>query len=191
MNYAYINNDGDVLALAQNILGYDGEEIPLSYIKCNPTARLDGVPDGLLYKGHSSGQFHRRDSGDGTDMGHYSVQDYVEPLQDNQVYEVDRKTKKLFSLGFPYAGKTFSLSVSAQNKWLSLYTLKDDHTYPIYVPTLDDKEIYQIDDAADLVSIYNAMNARITALVQGDNSLKKQIRDATTAAAVNAIVDSR
>lgn len=105
--------------------------------------------------------------------------------------EVDAKTGELITQGFTYATMQFSLSSNAQINLLGLELDKAILTYPIEWNNIDDTDKYMIVDATDATNFHIAsLTAKKTHLDSG-SALKQSIRDCTTEAEVDAIVDNR
>jgi hypothetical protein len=87
----------------------------------------------------------------------------------------------------------FSLSANAQTNILALDNTRDDPalSYPIEYSTIDDLDNYFVADSTDLHNMYLTALATKKAHVDSGTLLKDNIRDATTEAAVELIVDNR
>lgn len=113
-------------------------------------------------------------------------------LKTQRYLEIDTRTQELIAAGFVHDSKTFSLSLNAQHNWHSLLTVADKQwlTFPVTVSTFDNDE-YSLANVAALDNFAQAgFNAVFGHLTSG-RDLKKQIFDATTKAAVDAVVDTR
>jgi hypothetical protein len=107
--------------------------------------------------------------------------------------EIDSKSGELISQGFTYQSKTFSLSTSAQTNILALDNTRDDPalTYPIKYNTLDDLDSYDVVDSTDLHNMYLTALSTKKAILDGGTTLKTSVRNATTEAEVDAVIDNR
>lgn len=105
---------------------------------------------------------------------------------------IDARTDQLIQNGFTYAGKTFSLSTTAQTKWLGLVLAKDapSMTYPYTVSALDESS-YSIADGNEVVTIYGTIIATVSTLVAGGKALKDAVFAAADAPGVAAVIDNR
>jgi hypothetical protein len=108
-------------------------------------------------------------------------------------YEIDCKTEQLILNGFVYQSLTFSLSQNGQINLLALDETRDDPalTYPIDYNTLDDTQSYSILDSTDLHNMYLTALATKKGIVDSGTVLKNEVRDCTTEAEVDAIIDNR
>jgi hypothetical protein len=114
-------------------------------------------------------------------------------VKQSKMKTIDGRTDELISVGFTYASKQFSLSITAQAKMTGTHQVKDDPalTYPINWNTIDDNDAYSIANAADLDGFYLTGLGTIRAHLDSGTTLKDSVRAAATIAAVDAIVDSR
>lgn len=67
---------------------------------------------------------------------------------------IDQRTTELIDAGFTHASTTFSLSMSAQRNWNTLYNHRGHLTYPKKISTKDDGE-HSLTDAAALDLFYD------------------------------------
>lgn len=105
--------------------------------------------------------------------------------------EIDARSEDLIAEGFSYDGRTFSLSLNAQAKWLGLYVGRSAITYPYPAQTLDGLGVYDVASAAVVEALYGTAMARVAAVLAGGADLVARVNAAATLDAVNAIVDSR
>jgi hypothetical protein len=107
--------------------------------------------------------------------------------------EIDCKSQELISNGFIYQSKTFSLSTTAQINILGLDEVRNDPalTYPIIYNTIDDLETYDIIDATNLHNMYLSALATKKGILDSGTNLKNSVRNCTTEAEVDAIIDNR
>lgn len=109
----------------------------------------------------------------------------------HRLEEVQKKTDGLIAKGFVHSGKTFSLSQNCQINLLGMMTSAASLTYPVDYSTLDDSEVHQVADAAEVAAMYNAALATKKSHLDSGNALKDSIAGAVDQAALDAIVDSR
>lgn len=191
---AYLNASGDVVALStrtRTLAEAQGVNPDITTIVANPPSglvstyahRVRGVPS----------YYHRKTSGDGTDISHYSQIDLLNDLRKWRFAQIDTKTRELLQQGFTYSSQTFSLSLEAQIKVASSYAMRVDAgtTYPVEYNTLDDLDKLSLADATAVANFYKSLTSALRAVVDSGTSLKQQIRDATSESAINTVVDSR
>jgi hypothetical protein len=108
-------------------------------------------------------------------------------------YEIDCKSQDLISNGFVYQNLTFSLSQNAQINLIALDETRNDPalTYPIEYNTIDDVDTYSITDATDLHSMYLTALATKKGVLDSGTVLKTEVRNCTTEAEVDAVIDNR
>lgn len=106
---------------------------------------------------------------------------------------IDAVTDKIIARGFTFSGMRFSESVEAQSRALALDQLRDDPkaNYPILWNNDDDTDVLQITDATMLHNFVLAGIAYYSSAIDSGSALKLQIRQATTVAAVLAVIDTR
>lgn len=109
----------------------------------------------------------------------------ITELKKQLVSQIDAKSEAAIYNGFTFAGKNFSLSLSAQINWLGLSTLPQQ-AFPINLSTKND-DVYVLDFANRDNFYFTALNGK-NAPLQAGNILKQQITDATTIEELNAIV---
>lgn len=107
--------------------------------------------------------------------------------------EIDNRTGELISQGFTYQSKVFSLSANAQTNILALDNTRDDPalTYPIKYNTIDDLDSYDVVDSTDLHTMYLTALSTKKGHVDSGTTLKTSVRNATTKAEVDAVIDNR
>jgi hypothetical protein len=126
-------------------------------------------------------------------VDHKTGTNELEVARAKKVAAIDARTDELISLGFTYASKQFSLTLTAQAKMMGTHQVKDNPAlvYPINWNTIDDADVYAIQNAADLAGFYLTGLGTVRARLDSGTALKDQVRAAATVAAVDAIVDSR
>ena len=117
----------------------------------------------------------------------------LEEYKELRYHEIDAKTTDIILLGFTYQSKIFSLSQNAQINLLALDETRNDPalTYPIIYNTIDDLDSYTVVDSTDLHTMYLTALATKKGVVDSGTNLKTSIRNATTQAEVDAIIDNR
>jgi hypothetical protein len=117
----------------------------------------------------------------------------LDEYKELRYHEIDSKTTEIILLGFTYQSKVFSLSQNAQINLLALDETRDDPalTYPIIYNTIDDLDSYTVVDSTDLHTMYLTALATKKGIVDSGTVLKTSIRNATTEAEVDAVIDNR
>jgi hypothetical protein len=117
----------------------------------------------------------------------------LDEYKELRYHEIDTRTSEIVLLGFTYQSKVFSLSQNAQINLLALDETRDDPalTYPIIYNTIDDLDSYTVADSTDLHTMYLTALATKKGTVDSGTTLKTSIRNATTQAEVDAIIDNR
>jgi len=157
------------------------------------------APETLKLKGAQSAAqpfWHRRTSGDGTLLEHYSEVEELGPLKSSRMLEIDEYTRELIGEGFHYPpgnGNVFSLSIEAQVKMTAAHVVRDDvlMVYPQRWNTRDNGDAVSIADAAGMHAFYMTGIGTVRSHLDSGTALKDQIRDAATKAEVDAITDDR
>jgi hypothetical protein len=122
--------------------------------------------------------------------------EYLDPEKDRRVAEINARTEELIETnGFEYppaSGTYFALDAGARENWSGMIEADDRSllTFPQTVGTKDFDD-YSIADATALANLYATALGTVKAQREAGQALRKQIRDATTRAAVDAVVDSR
>jgi len=136
--------------------------------------------------------YHKKTSGDGTDISHYSQVVDLKGLKTKRLLEIDGKTSLLIAQGVGYGGKQFSLSAYAQTNWIGMFTAKDYLTYPITISTLNDANgTYDLATSTDVTYFYLAAVAKVKEHLDSGRNLKELINNAVTESAINGIIDTR
>jgi hypothetical protein len=106
---------------------------------------------------------------------------------------IDKRTGELIAKGFDYDDHHFSMSSNAQATLsaVAMEARMNDLTYPAKVSTADESVEYEIGDQPALRALYRAFNTRLRNRLQSGRTIKKEVRDATTKAELDAIVDPR
>lgn len=119
--------------------------------------------------------------------------DSLEHYKNIKYKNIDERTDELISRGFNYAGKMFSLSLPAQIRLLGINQVRNDPnlTYPIRWNTIHDNDYYEIANPEDFHLFYMKSLATYRAHVDVGTALKDQVREATSKAEIDAIIDNR
>lgn len=191
---AYLNSGGDVRALSSQVRTL----VEAQAVDATITEVIAGAPDELISVDHTRIRgkppyYHRKVSGDGTAIGHYSQIGKLKAYKRQRFDEIDDRTDELIAEGFTYNTKVFSWSVKAQSKLAGLHQVRNDGAlvYPYKWNTIDDIGMISIANAVDLHTFYMTGLATYWAHVDSGTALKIQIRSATTKAEVDAVVDTR
>jgi len=104
---------------------------------------------------------------------------------------IDIRTGELIGGGFPYAGKTFSMSANAQSNLLGVYSARDLLAYPFGWNVKDDSETYQIADATEMANFFMTALGFKKAIQDSGTVLKAQVTACTTIGELEAIEDNR
>jgi len=112
--------------------------------------------------------------------------------KDAKANAVDVRTVQLIEAGFTYGGKQFSLSASAQANWLGVLTANAAAglSYPYPVAALDNDYHLALDNAEMVAMAGTALTHKGWAVGSGA-ALKMAIKDATTQAELDAVIDVR
>jgi len=126
-----------------------------------------------------------------------TVADHVSStLSDNKKIrraEVDVRTRELIIDGFTYDSETFSLSTRAQINWISFARLirLDELTLPQTISTKGDGEYSGFSGKPAVKDFFTASRVAVMGHLESGRDLKILIKDATTQAELDAIVDTR
>lgn len=191
---AYVDTAGDVVLLSSQLLSLAAAQA----IDATVTAVVPSAPDAVICSNQFQARgrpayYHRKTSGDGTSIGHYSQIERLAALKQYRFAGIDTRTDELIAEGFTYASEQFSLSLKAQNRMMGTHQVKSGAglVYPIEWNTIDDTDMYSIPDATDLAAFYLTGLEAYRAHVDSGTALKTLVRAAATEVAINAVVDSR
>lgn len=106
---------------------------------------------------------------------------------------IDTKTTALIGDGFSFAGKVFSLSLSAQSTYGGLYMIREEPSlsFPVNVNTIDDLDVHPLANSEEIRSFYLSAVATYRAHLDDGTALKDLVRSALTTAEVAAVMDNR
>lgn len=106
--------------------------------------------------------------------------------------DIDRRTQELIEDGFSYDGTVFSASQAAQDKLTILWADENDFSYPFNLAAkCDNCTPYSVTSSTVLGAIVAALRTHIQTHVTSGDSLKAQIRSATTKSEADAVEDTR
>jgi hypothetical protein len=109
----------------------------------------------------------------------------------NACAAIDARSEALIANGFVFNGVTFSLSASAQVKWLGLAVGATGMTFPYVVSNIDDSATFSIPDAPTVEQMFGAAMTTIAGILAAGVALKTQVNAAVDSAGVAAVVDTR
>lgn len=113
----------------------------------------------------------------------------INQLKINKNLEIDKKTSDLISVGFTFNGNVFSMSSDAQRNWMGLKQFSSSLSFPINVSTIDDGE-YSL-KLSDLDTFVLTAIGTVQTHIDSGRALKVAVKNATTVAELDAIVDAR
>jgi hypothetical protein len=118
----------------------------------------------------------------------------LDPEKDRRLAQINHRTDELVDTGqFEYpasSGNFFSLEPGARENWSGLWASRTILSFPQTVGTLDYDD-FDIDDVTELTNFYGTALLTVKGIREAGQDYRKQIRDATTRAAVDAVVDTR
>lgn len=194
MTAAYLNATGDVVGESKVALSLAAAQALIAAV----TEVIDPAPAGLVRTdapqvNGAPAYYHRKTSGDGTLIGHYTQIDRLGGLRRSRHDEIDARTTALIAEGFTYSGAVFSLSLEAQAKMLAAFQTRNDagYAYPEVWNSLDDTAEISLADAAGIKAFVKAGHVARRSHMDSGTALKQQVRAAADAVAVLAVVDNR
>ncbi len=200
---AYIDASGDVLSLATKST-HTADDVRDSITDRTGTdpgelTKITSPPSGLVgqYAQRKKGlpaYCHQKTSGDGTDISHYIQIEVLEELKAFRIKEINDHTHALIHAGFEYpasSSQIFSMNETAQINLEVATRTKSTLTYPMVYSFIDDSGSVSIADSTEMQNMFNDAFAHKRTQLDSGNTLKQSIRDATTKAAIDAVVDSR
>ena len=119
--------------------------------------------------------------------------EYLAPEKARRLAEINDRTDALILLGFEFpaaSGNIFGLTDKDITVWSNLYLAKDLLTFPKIVGTIDFDD-YEIADIAAATAFYGTGLATVETHKGAGQVYRKAVRDATTRAEVDAVVDTR
>lgn len=192
--FAYLDASSNVVATSASAIPV--ASVQASRPELNVVSRIDGAPDEIRHVSGataSSQTYHRHESGDGTELAHYSEQGGLELHRDRKNEAIDARTDELIALGFSFAGKQFSLSRNAQLRLVGINQERANAavTYPVRWNTIADDEVYEIADADEFESFYLTAMGTYRGHVDSGTVIKDAVRAATTISEIDAVQDTR
>lgn len=129
----------------------------------------------------------------GNEITHYNEVTYLDCYKKSRFDEITSRTNEILLDGFTHDGSEFTLSIEFRNHLGMLADLATEGvlTFPRRVICKSEFNTYEIVNGLSLKNLYIAMGQAYESIMTGDVTLKKQIADATSKAAIDAIVDSR
>jgi len=197
MTSAYLNDDGDVLAVAKNA---DPSIEEIQNKAPDVTIKISNAPSGLkplrINDPHPNAtEYHRKTSGDGTNINHYTVIPDLDAYKARKFQLIDDKTQELIACGFEFDGNRFSMSQPAQLTWNMLRTslstgVLSSIDFPRYLSTADN-QTYILRTISDANSFFAAYANTVNHHLNAGRDLKSQINNATSKSEIDSIIDSR
>lgn len=173
MRYAIVGN-----GLITNVVEWDGES------DWSPPEGHEAIAD---------------ENGEAIVGGTYVDKNFIAPAVDLSLadarefrfLQIDAKTDRVIGAGFTYAGKTFSLSLTAQNKIIGLYVSRAMQSFPIRFNTIDDVDAVDLETAEDIEAMFVAAAVALRTAVDSGTAIKDLVRSADTVEDVLAVEDNR
>jgi hypothetical protein len=194
--YAYLNSGSRVVGLSRV------ERTLPEAQAVNPdiASIISNAPDGLVSTFHRKNKglpayCHKHTSGDGSQIGHYTQQERLIDLKKYGRTLIEEKTDELIALGFEYppsSGTMFSLSMKQQIRIAGIDAARDlpQTIYPITWNNIDRSEKIQLADSTDVHNFYLVGLATLRARTDYGSGKLQDLRDASTKAEVDAVLDS-
>jgi hypothetical protein len=209
---AYLDASGNVLAAPREYDGVTYRTLAQFQAEVDDTATevVVGAPGevrpkqtGVLVRTDPNNlgdqyQHHQRTTGDGTEIGHYTLADDLDRYKSLLMGLCDEycESKIVNGPGFEWpvsSGQCFSLSSHAQVKWNGMLLAKDSFDYvndPPKVRTKDDLVEYTISSAADLQGMWDSAMSTVRTFLDDGRQCKADILAASTPAAAKAVLDA-
>jgi hypothetical protein len=108
-----------------------------------------------------------------------------------RILAIDSRTSELIAAGFTYNSVEISLSLNSQSRIHGTYTARALLTYPVEWNSLDDTALLTLVDQTDVESFFGAALTAVRTAIDSGTVLKTAVRDATTQAELDAVVDNR
>lgn len=192
MPYAYVDAVGNVLSKSTVVRTLAQAQA----IMPDVTTIIAGAPAMLIPFLAASAQqpyYHRKTSGDGTDISHYTQIERLKPLKIARAAEIDARTEELIEAGFVASNsKRFRITDCAMLRYQVMFESRSAGvSYPILVNTYDNDNVQSLPDASGVVTFVEEIFLGHQAIIASGSALKKQIIDATTIAEIEAVEDNR
>lgn len=188
MSFAFLNAANEVIGVSAVDRSLVDAQIKLPAA----TQRIAGAPDELVAKG-TNGQFHKLTSGDGTQIGDYTLADYIEHQKAGRFAAIDARTFELTTTTpIAHDGHQFVMHQANMVLLFSMTAVKDvllPSPYPMTFPALGAS--YSIGNVAELDAFSLAVRTATEIHVMSGEALKTAINAATNQAELDAVVDNR
>jgi hypothetical protein len=160
--------------------------------------RIDVAPDAVAHKNQPRSRvYHRKVSGDGSQIEHYEQRETSDGLQwkkDERNKQVDQKTISLLREGaFVFDGYQFSLDSKMREYVTQLMVAAREKalSFPVKLNTANSRHQYQFDRWWQLRKFYKQYFSVFHQIFQSGEDLKEQIAQETTLDGINSILDER
>ena len=163
------------------------------------TQKIVGPPGGLRVSGRAgldgAHTFHRKTSGDGTDISHYTLVESLDSFKAKLFVDIDTKADSDVKdgPGFEYPGSSgnfMSLGERGQLKWLALYSGRASLVYPVKVRTKDNKTRVSLADSAAIQAAIDASVVALRVILDAAEDAKENVQQASTIAAAQTAADA-
>ena len=122
--------------------------------------------------------------------GEYTLEYDLEDLRGEVLSKIDIRSDALLE-GFQYEGITFSLSPKAQIRYEYMDRKADGLTYPLYINSLDDRDMLELQDAEQTREFCHASVMHVLGVVGSGTVQKAFVRDIETIEGLLAYEDPR
>lgn len=197
MASAYLNNNGDVLTVARNA---DPSIEEIQNKAPDVTTKISNAPNELkplrVNDPHPDAtEYHRKTSGDGTNINHYTAIPDLDAYKARRFQLIDDRTQELIAYGFEFDGNRFSMSQPAQLTWNMLRTslstgVLSSTDFPRYLSTADN-QTYILSNISDANGFFAAYANTVNHHLNAGRDLKSQINSATSKSEIDSIIDNR
>jgi hypothetical protein len=192
--YAYIDAERNVLAVSDAPLTVEAAQVKIPEV----TARIDGAPTSVkakLLATLTDVEYHRlKEGAGGQAIGDYDLLEYLDALKAHRVAEIQANTEPILEQRSATWGEyQIAIHQAARDDLDALVTadLRGLISYPTAFPSKVDGVIVIVASTEDLTAVSAAvLSAVLTIKMQGE-TLKAEIKAATTKAAIDAIIDNR
>jgi hypothetical protein len=191
--YAFLDSVGSVLGSSMTPLTLTEAQA----LNADIAVVISGAPDGLMIKGYETPAkpfYHRKTSGDGTLIDHYSEITVLLPLKIAKAAEIDARTEELIAEGFVVSnGKRFKIDDGSITRYHMMYAMRNslDMVYPVVITTYDEQNAQTLSNNGMVASFTEEIFIGHQAIVASGSALKQQLINASTLAEVEAVVDNR
>ena len=193
--YAYLDSSNDVVGLSTVARTLEEAQA----VNPDIATVIDGAPAELGIKDHPKCViYHRKTSGDGTDISHYTEFENLDDYKVARLVTIDMRTRELITEGFEYpdsSGDFYSLSMEAQASFTFTYAARADATtisYPVKINLLSGMGTpLSLADAAAVEAFYKKGLQTVQGHKDSGTTLRDSVLAATTCEEVDAVVDNR